>query len=78
MNKDKLEQVMAALESARNVLANSGAESGYCMCGDPVEGHSFGSGHSPVDSHAYMAHQIVEQIDEALRAISETQENKHD
>lgn len=55
-----------ALREARNVLANSGAESGYCMCGDPVAGHTIGSGHAPVDAHVYMASEIIAKIDTAL------------
>lgn len=59
-------ELLEALGAARNVLANSGAESGYCMCGDPIEGHSFGSGHALVDSHGYMADKVIEQIDAAI------------
>ena len=59
------------LKQARNVLAGSGAESGYCMCGDPVQSHSLGSGHAPVDSHAYYAGRLVEQIDAALASLGE-------
>lgn len=56
-------ELLEALEYARGILAHSGAESGYCMCGDPVESHSFGSGHAPVDSHSYTASQAVERFD---------------
>lgn len=59
------------LKQARNVLAGSGAESGYCMCGDPVQSHSLGSGHAPVDSHAYYAGRLVEQIDAALASLGD-------
>ncbi len=54
------------LGRALSVLENSGAESGYCMCGDPVAGHLIGSDHSPVDSHMYMAGQLSEDIRAAL------------
>lgn len=67
------EQMREALVEARNVLANSGAESGYCMCGDPVKSHTIGSGHSPVDSHDYMANSTIKKIDEALN-----QDKPHD
>jgi len=62
----KITELRGLLGEARNVLANSGAESGYCMCGDPVEGHNIGSGHSPVDSHSYMAVRLVDKIDTAI------------
>jgi hypothetical protein len=32
---------------------------GYCMCGDKIEYHSFGSGHSPVDAWYYYRDQFV-------------------
>ena len=55
-----------ALEAAQNILINSGAESGYCCCGDPVSSHSIGSGHSPVDNHVYYAEQCCQNIEQAL------------
>ena len=36
------------------------------MCGDPVDSHTIGSGHAPVDAHVYIAGQAVEKIDAAL------------
>lgn len=67
-----LQEAVAGLEAARSVLAHSGAESGVCMCGDPCEGHNFGSGHSPVDSHQYVSGQVVEQIDAAITRLRAT------
>lgn len=32
---------------------------GYCMCGDKIEYHGFGSGHSPVDAWHYYRDQFV-------------------
>lgn len=60
--------MVGLLLQARSLLANSGAESGYCMCGDPVESHTVSSGHAPVDAHGYMASQLVESIDAALQS----------
>lgn len=65
-----IERLVEALEEARNVLGNSQAESGYCMCGDPVDSHTIGSGHAPVDAHSYMAGQVVEKIDAAFTLAS--------
>ena len=48
-------ELLEALQDALIVLDHSGATSGYCMCGDPIESHGMGSGHSPVDSHSYVA-----------------------
>ncbi len=64
--RDENARLLALLEATRDTLAFSGATSGYCMCGDPVEGHSIGSGHSPVDAHSYHAGNLVKQIDAAL------------
>lgn len=58
--------LVEALEAAQNLLINSGAESGYCCCGDPVSSHSIGSGHSPVDNHVYYAEQCCQNIEQAL------------
>ncbi len=32
---------------------------GYCMCGDKIEEHGFGSGHAPVDAWYYYREQFV-------------------
>ena len=64
--RERLAEVEGALRECRDALANSGAESGYCMCGDPVDSHNIGSGHSPVDSHVYYATQLLSKIDALL------------
>lgn len=64
-----------ALEMAREVLAGTlayldgGQETGTCMCGDLIDSHTIGSGHSPVDSGLYYADQLRTQINEALAAL---------
>ena len=62
-------ELVEALQFARGLLAHSGAESGYCMCGDPTDSHNMGSGHSPVDSHVYEASRFIERIDALLTRI---------
>lgn len=32
---------------------------GWCMCGDKIENHGYGSGHSPVDAWHYNRDQYV-------------------
>jgi hypothetical protein len=39
---------------------------GYCMCGSPVDKHSFGDGHSPVEDYAY--HRVLYTSAEAPNA----------
>lgn len=62
------DELAGALRSAKGILENSGAESGYCMCGDPVASHSIESGHAPVDSHLYAVGQASECYAAALAA----------
>ncbi len=38
---------------------NHRSHEGYCMCGDKIEYHGFGSGHSPVDAWYYYRDQFV-------------------
>lgn len=37
-------------------------ETGYCMCGSPVEGHGIGDGHSPVDMGYYQLDMVRERL----------------
>lgn len=60
-----------ALESAKETLLHVNAESGYCCCGDPVDGHTIGSGHSPVDADQYAVQQTVDQIDNTLASLKQ-------
>lgn len=39
---------------------------GVCMCGDYVNGHNWGCGHSPVDSHDYNLMLMREELNKAL------------
>lgn len=55
---DALEAMQSALEGAFTFLRSAPLESGICCCGDPVENHNYGSGHSPVDELAYHADEI--------------------
>ena len=57
----RVAELEVMLNNAIGILAHSGAESGWCMCGDKVEGHNIGSGHSPVDAHVYAASHFVEE-----------------
>lgn len=58
--------MLQLLKHTRDFLANSGAESGCCMCGDPVAMHSIASGHAPVDSYGYYADGLIAQIDATI------------
>ena len=53
--------------TVRDFLLTAPLESGVCCCGDPVEGHGYGSGHSPVDDLAYYAGNLANEISDALK-----------
>lgn len=63
-------EMLETLQWVRGFIANSRAESGYCMCGDPVASHDIYSGHSPVDTHLYYAEQVIEKIDTLIAKAS--------
>lgn len=54
------------LTEARELIATGNFETGYCMCGSPVEGHSWADNHGPVDEGDYYASGLLERIDIAL------------
>lgn len=64
----EVERKDEALRSAVDFLKSAPLESGYCCCGDAVDAHGMGSGHSPVDELAYAANNLWERIEEALGA----------
>lgn len=47
-------------------LRSAPLESGVCCCGDAVDTHTMGSGHSPVDDLAYYAGQLADELSQAL------------
>lgn len=58
-----------AIENLQEVLSflmNGYEGSGYCMCGDKIEYHTIGSGHSPVDSGFYYADECIKGLREAI------------
>lgn len=64
-------ELVEAATWALNFLESAPLESGYCMCGDPVEGHGMHSGHSPVDDLAYGAGQVADCLKAALAPLSQ-------
>jgi len=48
-----LRQALDALKQCLGMLEHADCSTGYCCCGSPMDGHSFGDGHSPVDQGAY-------------------------
>lgn len=63
----EIARLREALQSACNWLAHAPLESGYCCCGNPIEGHGYGEGHSPVDELAYSARQLQGELRAALK-----------
>jgi hypothetical protein len=66
----EIERLRKLLLNAADWLKDAPIESGICCCGDPIEGHSYYSGHSPVDAVQYSAMQLREEIRAALEGIS--------
>lgn len=70
INELGVERLVETLEAVRQFLTDAPLESGICCCGNPVEGHGFDDGHSPVDDLTYSAMSHVAHIDEALSSLS--------
>lgn len=49
------------VKGAADIFEHCSVEMGCCCCGDSVETHSIGSGHSPVDQGAYAVGRWQEQ-----------------
>lgn len=54
------------LEAVESLLSTGSYVTGYCCCGDKMEHHDIGSGHSPVDAGDWHAHQIEERVRDAI------------
>lgn len=57
------------LIALREEVLRKDASEGYCVCGDPIDSHSIGSGHSPVDAGDYHVWCLVEEIDKVLEGL---------
>ena len=75
---DRIEALSAEVERLREMLRLvdewlkfAPLESGVCCCGDPIEGHGYYSGHSPVDAVQYSAMQLSDEIRAALEGTSD-------
>ena len=64
----EIARLREALEGVATFLETAPLESGVCCCGDPIEGHGYHSGHSPVDQASYTAMLWAKDIRAALRA----------
>lgn len=58
--------LLAEVESALIFLRTAPLESGVCCCGDAVDSHNMGSGHSPVDELQYHAANLAERLEAAI------------
>jgi hypothetical protein len=72
---DTLERQAAEIERLRGAFgvfveaikrAPISWETGTCCCGNPVEGHGFGDGHSPVDEGGYFITTAITDAEAAL------------
>lgn len=59
-------ELYEALEALTEMARRMDFSEGVCCCGDSVEGHGFGSGHSPVDAGLYYATDVIETARTAL------------
>ena len=67
-SRQEVERLREALEGVATFLETAPLESGVCCCGDPIEGHGYHSGHSPVDQASYTAMLWAKDIRAALTA----------
>lgn len=56
----ELAEEKALADSLAEILKNCDVSTGYCCCGDHVDCHGMGSGHSPVDEGAYHSEKALE------------------
>jgi hypothetical protein len=59
-------ELYSELERAVRFLRAAPLESGVCCCGNPIEGHGYSDGHSPVDELQYHSSGLVESLEAAL------------
>lgn len=64
--RSEVERLRALLDGVASFLDVAPLGSGVCCCGDPIEGHSYYSGHSPVDQASYTAGLWAKDIRTAL------------
>ena len=66
----KAPKLYAALESVLGFLRHAPLESGVCCCGNPIDGHGYGDGHSPVDELQYHAGGLADELAAVLAEAS--------
>jgi len=67
--------LLAALQATISALERANCSTGYCCCGSPVDGHTMGDGHSPVDEGDYYQGKAIEA---ARAAIEKATGEKHE
>lgn len=60
--------LLQLVKSANDIFQHCEVSVGYCCCGNPVESHGYGDGHSPVDQGAYSTMQWQDEARQALGA----------
>jgi len=71
---EELAHLRALLRSALEQLEQADHHDGYCMCGEPMAGHSGMSAalaHVPADSGEYHARQLMDRIRQHLHPVRE-------
>lgn len=69
----EIERLRGLLLKAADWLKVAPIESGICCCGDPIDGHDYYNGHSPVDAVQYSAMELHKEIHAALAGDSHDQ-----
>lgn len=60
------ESLEEALQNCLGLLKQADLSTGICCCGSPVDSHTMGDGHSPVDDGVYYGYSIINQAEAAL------------
>lgn len=68
-DKEMLELAIKHRGELMEVIKNAPISSGYCCCGDPMELHSFGTGHSPVDEWDNAVINMINRINEEIDGL---------
>lgn len=59
------------LEGIKETIRHGDFSTGWCCCGSPVDSHTFGDGHSPVDEGYHYIDNLLARIDTAISGMEE-------
>ncbi len=63
--------MLELLKSVLDELKRDPVDTGYCMCGSPVDSHGLGDGHGPVDEGQYVRNRVIEQVEAEIECLGQ-------